>query len=320
MSRRILLILPVLLLVSVRADAWPPYNNYFPTPDGDYLPAVGATALNLAIANRINSQTSIMENEYSRYLLKSMMADNIEYRRAMLARNSADYVKHLDRVRNQPGIADVKNAGTLNLLLQDLINPLVPDSVTKYARVPLEPGILRRIPFQLGKRAERFSLARLTPNRWAVAFQAREFAPYRKTYKRAVQDAMLQATNGAMQPEAIRAVQNAVGDLERTLEQNPELFHGMNQRLYSEAKTQLGELGATARLLQTVDMQVIFAEIDFSPCSTVHDLRVFMRNHELTFAGAKTDDEIETLTQINTAIRVHLDMLKDAQAGAPAGK
>src|ERR1700744_3716239 len=102
--------------------------------------------------------------------------------------------------------------------MQELTDPRVSDSASRYAKVsldggvPLDASVVKRIHFQLGEKGDRFSMSRLQlkgDKKWAVAFEDPRCAPYCKSYEDAFDDALLLAADGKMTPEAIKAIQKA---------------------------------------------------------------------------------------------------------------
>ena len=163
------------------------------------------------------------------------------------------------------------------------------------------------IPFKLGNKGEKFSMGRLLlkgPKRWAVAFQGPEFNAFRETYQRAVDNALELAMDGqqGVTEQAIKDIIKAVEDLERKFQQTPAVRDPGWQREYVEAKEQLDKLRTSPRLFMTKDLQPIFQEIDAYAGTTVYDLMVFMRKHNLTFAPAETFDERSIYPQLYTAL------------------
>jgi hypothetical protein len=298
------------------------------TPAGDYLRGVGIAGwgmglynLNTAQADQINAQTFIMLNEYMWNVVKNENRENAEYRRQMRARVAEAYKKLQERLRNQPERTDVNSAAALNAKLKDVLDPRISDSVARYARVPLDADTIRHIPFQLGEKGEKFSMSRLMLNgrshNWVVAFQNPAFQPFCRAYEKAVQEALVLAMDRKMTPEAIRAVRKAVDDLQDKVNHTSALLDPRNQRQYSEAKEQLDAMQLSARLFETAKMQVIFAAIDTYLGSTVDDLRIFMRDHGLTFAAAKTPDEVALYSKLYEALALQLE--KSTAPGQQAG-
>jgi hypothetical protein len=300
----------ILLLAGVSAEA----QVVFPgsTPQGDYLRGVGIAAwgmglynLNTAQAEQINAQTFMMLNEYIWTAYKNEMKENAEYRRAMREKNAENYRKYHERIHDHPDAIDAMNGAALNAVLGDLLAPSVSDSASRYAQIPLDADVIRRIPFKLGEKGEKFSMGRLSlkgTRKWAVVFQDPVFTPFREAYQRAVDNALELALDGRMTDKAIEDIEKAFDDLEEKFKRTPVLLDPKRQREYSEGKTQLDKMRDAPRLFMTQQLQPVFREIETYAGTTVDDLRVFMRRHNLTFAPAETHDERELYPQLYTAL------------------
>ena len=316
MTRTIAGALLILLLAGASAEAQ--FIGPGSTPVGDYLRGVGVAGwgmglynLNTAQANQINAQTSIMVNEYIWACYKNDIKEKAEHRQMILAKKAEAYKQIQDRIHNNPESLDVTSGAALNAKMRELIDPRVSDSASRYAKVPLDDGVpldagvIKRIHFQLGEKGDKFSMSRLRlqgEKVWSVAFQDPQFLIYCRAYEQAVDAALVLAMDGKMTPEAIKAIQKAVDDLEFKLAHTPEIVNPQNQRRYSEAREQLDRMRKSVRLFETLKMQHIFSEIDTYPGMTVNDLRLFMRKHGLSFAPAELPDERTLYPQLYAAL------------------
>ncbi len=316
MTRTIAGALLILLLAGASAEAQ--FIGPGSTPVGDYLRGVGVAgwgmglySLNTAQANQINAQTSIMVNEYIWACYKNDIKEKAEHRQMILAKKAEAYKAIQDRIHNNPESLDVTSGAALNAKMRELIDPRVSDSASRYAKVPLDDGVpldagvIKRIHFQLGEKGDKFSMSRLRlqgEKVWSVAFQDPQFLIYCRAYEQAVDAALVLAMDGKMTPEAIKALQKAVDDLEFKLAHTPEIVDPQNQRRYSEAREQLDRMRKSVRLFETLKMQHIFSEIDTYPGMTVDDLRLFMRKHGLSFAPAELPDERTLYPQLYAAL------------------
>jgi hypothetical protein len=316
----VLTALAVGLLGTVAEAQLPVFVGAGSTWQGDYLRGVGIEAYGLglynektAIAGQINANTFMVLNEYFAAVSKNEGREHAERRRQELKDINERRKQIYDRIHDNPEMRDVFTGDALNVILSDVTNPKVDDSTSRYAQVPLDPGFIRQIPFKLGEKGETFSMNRLSmKKKWAVQFQNDRYKLLCKDYQRAVQKALDLAIDGKMKDEAIAAVEKAVDNLEDTLKRDPFLADPRNQRLYSEAKSQLETLRRTERLFKTTQMQPVFADIDIYSGTTVDELRVFMRRHRLSFADADSHDERDLYPKLYTALKLHRD-----KAGIP---
>jgi hypothetical protein len=299
MSRRIL---ATLLLVALAAPAARAQFNFVgpgSTVQGDYLRGVGIAAFGMgvynhqtAIANSINLDTEIRLNEYIYGSLMNENRMNAEHRAAMIQQNKENYSKIRERIMRRPEAHDVSKGDALNAVLEQLNNPRIQESSFRSETVPLSVDDVRRIPFKLGaKGVMRFSIARLTAKdkgKWPVAFQDPQFDRARRDFERALDNALELQYKGAMHLDAIQAVRKAVDNLEYKLE---KVVGRIPDRLYFEARDRLKEMNETVEMLKTHAVEQALGELDRYAGTTVNDLRVFMRKHNLQFADAGNPEE-----------------------------
>ncbi len=268
------------------------------TLGGDYLRGVGVAAwgmglynLNTAQANSINTDTYIRWNEYVQNAYKLMSKEYNERNRAIMAKSTDALNKRRTRMLETPEELDLMKGDTLNMIMEKLVDPRISESSYRAASVPLSVDLIRRIPFKLADRNEKFSMERLSPRgkgKWPVALQDPRFDLYRRAYERAVDKALEQAIEGKAQIATIEAIDKAVDDLAYRLS---ELVRADDQRLQSEALKRLADLKATVRLFQTQNVQRALGDIDKYTGTTVNDLKSFMQKYNLRFAVAETPEE-----------------------------
>ena len=310
MSRRIVCASLVLLLAGASAEAQVIFAGS--TPEGDYLRGVGVAAAGMgaynektAVANQINAQTFIMLNEYIWGAYKQLMQENAEHRRAMLAKHAEAYRKIQERIRNNPDVIDEMKGDALNNQLRQLWDPKVHDSISRSFQVPIDPGLVRRIPFKLGEKGETFSMARLSLRsilKGAVAFQDPNLAPLCVDYQRTVENALDLAMENRMTDQTIKDIEDAFDRLEDKFMRTGHVLDPRHQLEFSEAKQQLDKMRRTPRLFQTASLQPIFKELDNYTGTTVDELKLFMRKHNLNFAPAETPDERDLYPRLYTAL------------------
>jgi len=312
--RLVLTTLAVGLLGTVARAQLPVFVGAGSTWQGDYLRGVGIAAYGMgvhnektAFAGQINANTFMVLNEYFAAVSKNEGREHAERRRQELKKINDLRKQIYDRIHDNPEMRDVFIGAALNFILNDVTDPKVDDSTSRYAQVPLDAGVIRQIPFKLGEKGETFSMNRLSmKKKWVVQFQNDRYKLLCQDYQRAVEHALDLAIDGKMkQQEAIAAVEKAVDNLEDTLTRDPFLADPRNQRLYSEAKAQLDTLQRTERLFMTKQMQPVFADIDNYSGTTVDELRLFMRRHGLSFADALTPDERDLYPKLYTALKLH---------------
>ncbi len=326
MPRRMLGILLIPILLGTPALAQPvPYIGPGSTIAGDYLRGVGIEAAGMglyneqtAVANSINTDTFIRWNEYVGNVIKYENRENAAHRARMRAQHKAEYNAIQKRYVDNPEDLDLMTGNALNAVLEQLNDPKISPSSYSSAEVILSVDIIRRIPFKLGERNEKFSMSRLSLRnkaKWPVAFQDNRFDRELRIYHRALDTAMAQASDGKLQQSAIKDVEKAVDGLWRKLN---EVVPPGNDPAYIEAKQRLEELDKTARRLETHKVELALGEIDRYHGTTVNALRLFMQRHNLQFAPAETLDERTLYPELYTLLVEQREKLSGAIP--PGGK
>ncbi len=306
MLRAILTPLALLALMGSIAVAQMNFVGPGSTAEGDYLRGVGVASFGMGVYNRqtaeansINAETAKGINEYMFACLMNENRMNAEHRAEMAQKNKEEYNKIRQRIDQHPEARDVRKGDALNVVLEQLNYPKIPESSSRSIAVPLSVDEVRRIPFKLGaKGVKRFSIARLTAKdkgKWPVAFQDNQFDRARRDFERALDNALEQQYKGSMQLESIKAVQKTVDNLEYTLE---KVVGKIPDTLYFEARERLKEMEATVEMLKTHKIEQALGDLDRYAGTTVNDLRVFMLRHNLQFADAGTPDEIKLFPQL----------------------
>jgi hypothetical protein len=296
MSRTFLRALVVLVTLGTTAKAQ--LITAGSTPAGDYLRGVGIAAQGMGIynestarANQINAETEIRVSDYIREIIRLDTRARAARRAYWQAKDREAFEAIQKRILESPEERDVMNGDSLNATLDKLMDPKIQESSFRYAKVDLSVDDIRRIPFKLAEKNEKFSMSRLSPKgkgKWPVAFQDDAFALERRGYERALDNALEQAIEGKVSQKALKDLEDAVDNLRRKLDQ---VVGPSRERDYLEARKQLDELGATPRLLRTHTVEQALGEIDKYSGTTVNDLRLFMQKYNLRFAAADTPDE-----------------------------
>jgi hypothetical protein len=279
------------------------------TLEGDYLRGVGAAAWSMGLfnlytaqADRINTETFIEWNEYVQNCYRQMSKEYNERNRAIMAKSTEALNKRRQRMLETPEELDLMKADTLNMIMEKLLDPRISESSYRAATVPLSVDLIRRIPFKLADRNEKFSMERLLPHvkgKWPVALQDPRFDLYRRAYERAVDRALEQAIEGKAQLGTIEAIEKTVDDLQSRLS---EVVRPDEQRLQSEALAQLAMLKATVRLFQTHNVQRALGDIDKYSGTNVNDLKNFMQKYNLRFAPAESPEERRLYPELYTLL------------------
>ena len=289
------------------------------TPEGDYLRGVGIADwgmglynLNTAQANSINLDTAIRGNEYVAAVVKEQTREYVARKLGEATKVKELYKQEQARLLEKPESHDVEDGRALNIVLKQLWDSNVGESTFRSSalQVPLPVDMVRHIPFKLDEKGEKFSMERLSlkgKGKWSVAFQDNRFQYVKKAYERALDKALEQAIDGKMQIAAIEELERKGDDLLARLN---EVVGPSSDRLYIEAKERVKELQSTVRLLKTEKIERAIGEIDKYSGTTINDLKLFMLQHNLRFAAAKTPEEKLLLPDLYARLVQQRDKVK----------
>ncbi|WP_435007689.1 hypothetical protein P12x_004954 [Tundrisphaera lichenicola] len=299
------------------------------TPQGDYLRGLGIAAsgfgdlymgmgigmgqynLLTAQAESINADTAIKVDTYVNMVLRQGRDNYQLINRLEQEKLKANYEAIRRRIRENPNEVDLMSGSTLNVLLEQLNDPLVHPSSYRAFKVDLPVEKVRKIPFKLDEKGLRFSFQRLTPkgrSKWPVALQDPRYDGGRKAFERAVDTALEQMIEGRMTASALQDYSDAVRILERELD---EQFGASREPHYNEAKRRLDEMANVAKILKTHKMQSVLAELDHYSGTTLDDLRLFMQAHNLRFGVPDTDEERRMYPELHAGLSEMRDRVKD---------
>jgi hypothetical protein len=307
--RRIWLILPLVLTFPAIPAVAQRFVGGGSTPQGDYLRGLGVAAagmglynVNTARAEAIQADTAIKVDTYMNTVFRAARDNWTKLDRQREEQAKANYNAILKRIQDSPENLDVFNGRALNAAMKQLNNPAIQESSFRSAPVPIPREMLRRIPFKMDEKGLVFSIQRLTARgkgKWPVAFQQDDFAAERKAYDKAIDQALGEMIDGKVNEETIKAYDAAVAALSKKLQVR---FGMKTDLLYTDANTRVHEMEKASRLLKTLKMQPVMAELDRYTGQTVNDLRLFMLAHNLLFAAADSADERRMYTELYASI------------------
>jgi hypothetical protein len=285
------------------------------TVEGDYLRGVGIAAFGMgiynretAIANSINLDTAIRYNEYIYSILMNENKMNAEHRAAMVQRNKEEFEKLQKRIRENPEARDVDTGDALNSLLERLNDPKISDSYARTISVPLRVDDVKLIPFKLGEKGVKsFSWHRLAAKgrgNWPIAFQDNRFDRDRVAFERALDEALEQQTRQNVQIASIEALDRAIDNLRERLRR---VIGESADRRYLEAKNHLDELKSQLEMFKSHQIEKALVELSQYAGTTVDDLRVFMRRHNLQFSRATLPDEKKLFPELYAKLTLQHD-------------
>ena len=227
----------------------------------------------------------------------------------MLQKEHDAYNKMRERILKDPEALDVEKGSSLNGLLEQMNVGRIQDSTHKYADITIPADIIKKIPFKLGEAGVgNFSMQKLTMKRrgsWPHAFQDPQFDLERRKYDQALDRVLEEHGQQAARIESINKLVEAVEALSSRLDK----ARGLNEKdtRFIEARARLRELDKTVEMLKKHKIQTILADLGRYHGTTVNDLRVFMRSHNLQFAAADTPEERTIYPELYERMKMHLD-------------
>lgn len=284
------------------------------TVGGDYLRGQGVFLTGLgyfnyttAIAASINTDTVIRWNQYVYESLQEDLRQKAIHRAYRKQRDEANYQARITQLRERPDQADLRSGDALNMVLFDLLDPRIGTSAQRSIHVPLPGDAIRKIPFNFASRAATFSMERLIGKReWPLALRGEAFAIYRRSYERAIDNAIELDVEGKLTGEAVAVVEQAVRDLENQVDR---VIPQSQVQDYNNAKNFVKRIGEFPRLLRERSVERVIAEIETYPGTTVSDLIAFMQRHNLRFGVADSPLENALYANVFESLRAQREQV-----------
>lgn len=279
------------------------------TVAGDYLRGVGIEAAGLgefnlktAMAESIQADTGIRVDSYIREVCRQGRIQYAEHRQEIREAFQRNFEAIRRRLREHPDSQDVMSGNALNAVLEQLNDPNIPPSSFRLAPVSISIDDVRRIPFHLGEKGVVFSMKQLTArgkDKWPVAFQDARYDSERRAYERALDDALEHMIAKDVPEQVIKNYVAAVQGLANKLRQEP--WPNTDKRRI-EANLRLNEMTKAADLLKIQKIQPALAELDNYGGTSVNELRLFMRRHNLRFAVADDNHVRDLYPRLHEAL------------------
>jgi hypothetical protein len=258
---------------------------------GEGIAAMGFGQYNLAtaMATSINTDTAIRWNQYVYLSLQEDLEKKYLSRHARRESHITNYERIQKQIREKPSQSDLRSGDALNYVLMQLIDPRISPSNYRNAVVALPGETIRKIPFVYSARKATFSMERLIGKRdWPLVLRGDEFARERRAYERAVDAAIEQDVEGKLSGAAVRAVEQAVSDLDDRIDQAIPATRSAD---ITQARNHVRKLAEIPRILREGPVEKALAEIETYPGTSVGDLIQFMQRHNLRFGVAESPDE-----------------------------
>ncbi len=278
--------------------------------EGIALQGAGLYNLYSAEGEAINANTMINVNEYVYQSIRHEDAEKAKRRAASRARRLANYNQIRDRVEHDPNQNDLMKGSALNALFEQLTGSKIHPSSYRSNSFQLDANIIKRIPFFYGPQQATIAMSRILPEgKWPIALRGPEFDRERRGYKTAIDAVLELQIDGKTSRESLAALDASIRSLFERLDQ---VIPPEKDALYLEAKNYLRRLDTSKELMKKREIELIMGQIDRYNGTSVHDLVVFMQNHNLRFAVPEIGDERAAYPKLYAAMREQLDELNEA--------
>ncbi len=277
---------------------WGGWGGGGQTPQGDYARGMGVFAAGAgyynketAIANSINANTAMNWNEY---WYQSQQQVNRHYYAKLAARQKENVKTHDDmykRLRDNPNKYDIYRGDALNVIFDELSNPKVYMRGLKSASIKFPGEMIRDVPFQYASAAITATVHSITTKGSAPDVLKRPVFKEDMAKLREVggQIRSEDEKDGKIDPETLDKAQSVLEALQAKVNANLE----KNSHDWNEADRFVRAAMGFTRMLRTPAINVLLADVDKHPETTVGDLLSFMKAFNLRFGAA--DDPREKM-------------------------
>jgi hypothetical protein len=261
--------------------------------------AAGAGSYNeqTAQARAQNANTAMQVNQYT-YAVKQRNMQNYQNRqkeKVDLATKSTDTI--YSRIHDHPEPHDIHNGDALNIVLDELVNPVAYTQITQRSTQPVPSGLVKNIEFEFAPQMVVISLDDLSSRGVPDALLTNPtFQSDRTTLRNLVQKAHEESATpgGQVSPETLANIRAAVKTLKAKVDKT--LPSGMPDR--EQADNFLKGLFGLTKMLQTPDVAAFLKGLDKQPTTTMGQLITFMHSFNLRFGPAKTTDQGNAYDQL----------------------
>jgi len=219
------------------------------------------------------------------------------------------------QLRDHPTDRDIRDGDALNAILNQITDPRVHSSALRLATDPINSDVVRTIPFERASEAVTISLDQLSgKDGWPFALRGDQFAPERRAYEEAVDQALKEDEEGDLKPETLERMRAALRQIHARFEAAPPA--DKIQRV--DAENYLKTLYGMTKMLENPQVERIIAELEKVPKTTLGSLLGFMHNYNLRFGPATTAKQEAVYTQLYPLMTAHRDrIVKDLKDTAP---
>jgi hypothetical protein len=259
---------------------------------GSFARGAGSYQLDKAQADAINVETMAKWN-------KALRARQLALRQDKQQEASKQEAAREARVEQ----LELRDGTTLNNLLAQILD--IDPTVSKSSRAdaPISASAIKEIPFEWDSEAVSVCLDQMTgKDSLPAPLMAPLYADERNALHSAVEPALAEDAKGSVSPAARKRIDEAIANFRTKFKKNAADF----EPGYEDALSYFTTLASLTRLLNDPSMKTFLAKLENNEERTVGNLVAFMNSHNLRFAPATSDRQIEIYTRlvpILTAIR-----------------
>lgn len=222
-------------------------------------------------------------------------------RRERTAKNTVKSIEGIKkRLHENPNASDIRSGDALNAVLEDVTDPKkVHPSQLRLSRIPLDPSQAKNLPLFYASEAIAFTISGLVGEQdWPFLLRGNVYKEDRDNLTKAVQMAEKKDLDGDLSPDDIKAIEDAISDLETTFKQNAKF----NDPGYQEAKAQISAVKKLSLMLTKPNFEEILSAIEQARKNnvepTVTDLIGFMKHFNLRFGAAQNEKQAQALMDL----------------------
>jgi hypothetical protein len=190
----------------------------------------------------------------------------------------------VNRIRDNPEPGDIESGDTLNAIHDQLSDPLLTNLAGRLPRAPLDPKLIKEIPFAYSSEVITFLLQKMATDLWPPFLRAPALDEPRRALQAAADAAFAEDLKGELQDDSTKNVYLAMQNLSRAI---PTVLP-RNSPFYARAEDYFKVLVGLTRMLRKPKYDEVLAALDRQPNSSLDDLLAFMQIFNLRFGEAST--------------------------------
>jgi hypothetical protein len=263
---------------------------------GVYAAGAGAYNEQTAQARSINANTAMQMNEYMYQVNQRNAKEYYSRSKATQKEESATGEEIYRRLHDNPSTHDVHTGDALNVVLDELTNPMVLSKAIPSATQSIDSRLVKNIDFEYAANMIAISLEDLSAKGAPdVLLTSPDYKTERDALRAMVAKARKEASGGGqISPETLASCREAIKALQ--VKVSEVLPQGSRDR--NEADNYLKALYGLTKMLQTPSVEKFLKGLDKVPTTTLGHLISFMHSFNLRFGVAKTPEQEAAYDQL----------------------